>query len=272
VSLRLPRPATPALLLGLALVVTGCGANFEAQTYQTRASADGTNTAVGGDRAAQRPPAAAGSGEATTPARTPRSLTLVNDGPEDDRWSVTTRRPLGRDAGRRRRVRRVELPRLGPPAAPSACSWSGLTEDLRPGRFVPMAVTFERNGEVTVRSRSRPPGEYDEDREHSENFHEIGEPRSTAGGASSGSEGLRAGEAAPEPSALQRLSRGAHPAASVRGMAPDPAPSAPSHRCSECGASVAKWLGRCPECQAWGTLAEVRTAGARPASLRAPPP
>jgi DNA repair protein RadA/Sms len=27
---------------------------------------------------------------------------------------------------------------------------------------------------------------------------------------------------------------------------------------------VAKWLGRCPECQAWGTLAEVRTVGAAP--------
>jgi DNA repair protein RadA/Sms len=31
----------------------------------------------------------------------------------------------------------------------------------------------------------------------------------------------------------------------------------PSHRCSECGLQVAKWVGRCPECQAWGTLVEV---------------
>jgi DNA repair protein RadA/Sms len=30
-----------------------------------------------------------------------------------------------------------------------------------------------------------------------------------------------------------------------------------SHRCSECGTTVAKWVGRCPECQAWGTIAEV---------------
>jgi DNA repair protein RadA/Sms len=40
----------------------------------------------------------------------------------------------------------------------------------------------------------------------------------------------------------------------------------PSHRCSECGYASAKWVGRCPECQAWGTLAET---GAVAAPLRA---
>src|ERR687890_1629860 len=30
----------------------------------------------------------------------------------------------------------------------------------------------------------------------------------------------------------------------------------PSHRCTECGFSSAKWVGRCPECQAWGTVQE----------------
>jgi DNA repair protein RadA/Sms len=29
------------------------------------------------------------------------------------------------------------------------------------------------------------------------------------------------------------------------------------YRCQECGLAVAKWVGRCPECQAWGTVAEV---------------
>jgi DNA repair protein RadA/Sms len=28
-------------------------------------------------------------------------------------------------------------------------------------------------------------------------------------------------------------------------------------RCEECGQQVAKWVGRCPECQAWGTVTEV---------------
>lgn len=30
----------------------------------------------------------------------------------------------------------------------------------------------------------------------------------------------------------------------------------PSYRCTECGWQTAKWLGRCPECQAWGTIEE----------------
>nr|BFE46820.1 hypothetical protein GCM10017745_02470 [Saccharothrix mutabilis subsp. capreolus] len=29
-----------------------------------------------------------------------------------------------------------------------------------------------------------------------------------------------------------------------------------SYRCAECGHEVAKWVGRCPECQAWGTVEE----------------
>ncbi|WP_062210587.1 DNA repair protein RadA [Streptomyces sp. NBRC 109706] len=31
----------------------------------------------------------------------------------------------------------------------------------------------------------------------------------------------------------------------------------PAYRCSECGWSTGKWLGRCPECHAWGTVEEV---------------
>jgi DNA repair protein RadA/Sms len=36
----------------------------------------------------------------------------------------------------------------------------------------------------------------------------------------------------------------------------------PSYRCSECGWETVKWVGRCAECQAWGSVAEA----ARPAS------
>jgi DNA repair protein RadA/Sms len=34
-----------------------------------------------------------------------------------------------------------------------------------------------------------------------------------------------------------------------------------AYRCEDCGLEVGKWVGRCPECQAWGTVLEV---GARP--------
>ncbi len=44
---------------------------------------------------------------------------------------------------------------------------------------------------------------------------------------------------------------------SVWAMAVTSARDRPTHRCAECGASVGKWLGQCPQCQAWGSLAEV---------------
>lgn len=31
----------------------------------------------------------------------------------------------------------------------------------------------------------------------------------------------------------------------------------PSHRCSECGWQTARWVGRCGECQAWGSVVQV---------------
>ena len=47
-------------------------------------------------------------------------------------------------------------------------------------------------------------------------------------------------------------------------------------RCDECGNEVAKWLGRCPECQAWGSVEEIgvpkpRTVKAGPDSAPARP-
>ena len=45
-------------------------------------------------------------------------------------------------------------------------------------------------------------------------------------------------------------------------MARTPAPR-PAHRCSECGTEVGKWVGRCPECQAWGSISEAALAPAR---------
>jgi DNA repair protein RadA/Sms len=50
----------------------------------------------------------------------------------------------------------------------------------------------------------------------------------------------------------------------------------PSYRCAECGWTAAKWVGRCGECQAWGTLLDltapaVRTTKAGPVSTAAQP-
>lgn len=56
-------------------------------------------------------------------------------------------------------------------------------------------------------------------------------------------------------------------------------PPARGYRCTECGWSTAKWVGRCGECQAWGTVAEdtgpgggaPRTVAARPSAAPARP-
>ncbi|GAB2690546.1 DNA repair protein RadA [Thalassiella azotivora] len=50
----------------------------------------------------------------------------------------------------------------------------------------------------------------------------------------------------------------------------------PSFRCAECGWTASKWVGRCGECQSWGTVEEVgvptvRTTTAAPASTPATP-
>ncbi len=39
-----------------------------------------------------------------------------------------------------------------------------------------------------------------------------------------------------------------------------------AYQCTECGWETTKWVGRCGECQAWGSLGEaaVVTARARP--------
>lgn len=41
------------------------------------------------------------------------------------------------------------------------------------------------------------------------------------------------------------------------------AKSQPGYRCTECGWTAAKWVGRCGQCQAWGTVEELAPAGAR---------
>jgi DNA repair protein RadA/Sms len=53
-------------------------------------------------------------------------------------------------------------------------------------------------------------------------------------------------------------------------MAPKKTAAArPNHRCRECGWTSAKWVGRCGECQAWGTVEEAGTAAVASALAKA---
>ncbi|MCK0113700.1 DNA repair protein RadA [Ornithinimicrobium sp. F0845] len=42
---------------------------------------------------------------------------------------------------------------------------------------------------------------------------------------------------------------------------------APTYRCTECGWAALKWVGRCGECQAWGTVAEAGQTAVRTAAI-----
>ncbi len=43
-----------------------------------------------------------------------------------------------------------------------------------------------------------------------------------------------------------------------------------SYRCADCGQQSAQWVGRCPSCQAWGTLEQVAAPGPRKVAAGAP--
>lgn len=45
-------------------------------------------------------------------------------------------------------------------------------------------------------------------------------------------------------------------------------PARASYRCTECGATPAKWMGRCSECQAWGTVEEAAAESTRSVGLK----
>jgi DNA repair protein RadA/Sms len=60
------------------------------------------------------------------------------------------------------------------------------------------------------------------------------------------------------------------PAASARSQS---AASRAAYRCTECGWQATKWVGRCGECQTWGTVdefgAQLRKVTATPVALAA---
>lgn len=175
-SLRLPRTAI-VIAAALALALTGCGANFEAQTYGTRTVADGTNAAAGAiavRNAAIVPPESGDMHEAGEDVDV--VLTLTNDGPDDDRLvgvtsSAAESVELLSDG---EEVDELELPRLGTTGNLAGLRLVGLSEDLRPGRFIELTMRFETNGETTVQVPVATTGEYDDSRERNEKFHEIG--------------------------------------------------------------------------------------------------
>lgn len=176
-SLRLRRTATPLVAAGLTLILAGCGANFEAQTYQERSSADGTNGAVGAIAVRNVTVTAPGAADALQAGSDVEvRLTLTNDGGEDDRLVEVTS-PAASSVEvlvDGEPVEDVDLPRLGTTGDDLTLQLVDLNEDLRPGRYVDITLRFQDNGEITISAPVATTGEFEE-REPSENFHQIDE-------------------------------------------------------------------------------------------------
>ena len=103
-------------------------------------------------------------------------LTLTNDGPDEDRLLEATSPAAGTveieaEGGGEDGV---DLPALGTTGSQLSLTLTELAEQLRPGRYVEIALRFERAGEITVSVPVATTGEFEE-REHSENFHQIGD-------------------------------------------------------------------------------------------------
>lgn len=189
----LPRPAA-ARAAGLALglvALTGCGAGFEAQTYQERSSADATNVAVGPIAVRNLAVIPDDEGVVAAGSDADARVTFVSVGAKDDTLvSATTEAAvsvvLEQDG---QEVEEVVVPRLGTTGNTVGLVLRDVTEELRSGEIVEFVLTFERAGEVVVGAPVATTGVYDEEREKSENFHPPGEEGGEGATGDSASEG-----------------------------------------------------------------------------------
>ena len=63
------------------------------------------------------------------------------------------------------------------------------------------------------------------------------------------------------------------PRSTVRVMSKPARATKAAYRCTECGAEALRWVGRCPECQAWGSVTEIGAGTRRavaPGAVSAP--
>lgn len=141
------RPTLAAAVLAAAL--TGCGAGLDAQTYQTRNSADSTDTAVGNLalRDIALVPSEEGRLEAGEDAEV--TITVTNRDDEPDRLvSVTSPDAESVEVLQDGREGELEVPALGSTGDQVQLRLVGLTRELRSGEYVTMVFRFERNGSV----------------------------------------------------------------------------------------------------------------------------
>lgn len=165
--------------LGLALGLSACGANFQAQTYLERPVNDGANVAVGA--IAVRNVAVVPGTDGTVAAGSDADvrLTLVNDGGDDDQLVeasspaassvgiVTTRTGQKQDS--------VTIPRLGTTGGTVQLVLHSVSKQLLSGQSIGLTLRFAKNGETTLAIPVAVTGVYDSSRPKSTDFEEPGE-------------------------------------------------------------------------------------------------
>lgn len=204
-SQALPRPAAsrarvagPALAAGaLALALSGCGANFQAQTYQERSTSVGNNSAVGAIAIRNIAIVPSSDGTVAKGSDADVQMTLANDGADDDRLvSATSPAASSVDIVDRRTGTAspdLTVPRLGTTGSTSGLILRSVSSELRSGQTVDLTLRFERNGEVTVTLPVAVTGEFDSTREKSEHFQEPGESGEQASPSAPAAEGTGGG-------------------------------------------------------------------------------
>lgn len=190
---RARRAALPATALGAVLALTGCGAGFDAQTYQERTVADVTNAAVGALalRGLQVSPGSDGVLKPGDDADV--RIVVVNESAEADRL-VEASSPVAESVDVIETeggsvVDELEVPALGTTGGSAGLVLRGLSDEVLAGETVELTLRFERNGELTVRVPVATTGEYDDERERSENFPLPGEHGGHGGEEGSSEEG-----------------------------------------------------------------------------------
>lgn len=163
----------------LAVVLTGCGAGFQAQTYQERPVTDGSNASVGA--VAIRNIAVLPDARGVVPAGSdaPVRMTLVNNANQDDALvaassPAATSIDITSGAGGST-VSQLPLGPFGTTGSTAGLMLRGVRQDLRSGETIPITLRFQRSGEVTMDVPVALTGNYDQGRPRSTYFHEPGQ-------------------------------------------------------------------------------------------------
>ncbi len=163
---RTPRATrTAGAVLALALGLSGCGAGFRAQTYQERTTSDSTNEAIGALAIRHIRVLPPQRGQCVYPQGSAArvAVVIVNEGVEEDRLASVTS-----DAGtvevNGSGGRTISPAQMVVPGVSTVSQYSfvirDLRRELRPGNYVTMTLTFQRNGSeemlVPVEVTNRP--------------------------------------------------------------------------------------------------------------------